>query len=99
MIENNVIAIKITSNKKIDEDWRRYKNELTYAIFELPKKVNDFCINYVKKLNLNFGAIDLIFHNNEYYFIEINPTGEWSWLQQNTGYPFDEIIVNSLNNE
>ena len=98
VIENNVIAIKITSDKNIDEDWRRYKNELKYTIFELPKKINDFCLNYVKKLNLNFGAIDLIFHNNEYYFIEINPTGEWSWLQQNTGYSFDEIIVNSLNN-
>lgn len=98
VIENNVIAIKITSDKDIDNDWRRYKNELKYTIFELPKKVNDFCINYVKKLNLNFGAIDLIFHNNEYYFIEINPTGEWSWLQQNTGYGIDKIIVNTLNN-
>jgi len=98
VIENNVIAIKITSDKNIDEDWRRHKNELKYTIFELPKKINNFCINYVKKLNLNFGAIDLIFHNNEYYFIEINPTGEWSWLQQNTGYSFDEIIVNSLSN-
>jgi glutathione synthase/RimK-type ligase-like ATP-grasp enzyme len=47
---------------------------------------------------LNFGAIDLIFHNNEYYFIEINPTGEWSWLQKITGYKFDELIVKSLKN-
>ncbi len=98
VIENSVIAIKITSEKNIDEDWRRYKNELKYTVFELPKKVNDFCIDYVKKLNLSFGAIDLILYNNEYYFIEINPIGEWSWLQQNTNYPFDKVIVNSLNN-
>ncbi len=98
VVENNAIAIKITSDKKIDEDWRRYKNELTYTVFELPKSVRDFCINYTKKLNLNFGAIDLILYNNEYYFIEINPTGEWSWLQKNTGYKFDKLIVKSLLN-
>ena len=98
VVENKAIAIKITSDKEIDEDWRRYKNELTYTFFELPKTVHDFCINYTRKLNLNFSAIDLVLHDNEYYFIEINPTGEWSWLQKKTGYNFDKLIVESLTN-
>jgi len=98
VVENEVIAIKITGTNKIDEDWRRYKDELNYTIFELPKEVHDFCINYTKKLNLNFGAIDLVLHNNDFYFIEINPTGEWSWLQKSTGFNFDKIIVRSLIN-
>lgn len=99
VIEKNVVAIKISSDNGIDEDWRRYKNELKYTVFELPKNIKKFCIDYTNKLNLNFGAIDLILHNDEYYFIEINPTGEWSWLQQNTGFKFDFLIVNSLKNE
>ncbi len=98
VVENNVVPIKITSDTEIAEDWRRYKNELIYSVFELPQNIKKFCVDFVKGLNLNFGAIDLIFHNNEYYFIEINPTGEWSWLQQNTGFRFDELIVNSLKN-
>lgn len=98
VVENEVIAIKITSDIEIAEDWRRFNNELTYSIFELPDSVRDFCIKYTKELNLNFGAIDLVFHNNEYYFIEINPTGEWSWLQKNTKYRFDKLIVKSLTN-
>lgn len=98
VVENEVVAIKITSDKEIDEDWRRYKDELTYSVFDLPKAVQDFCINYTKKLNLKFGAIDLVLHNNDYYFIEINPTGEWSWLQKSTGYNFDKLIVKSLTN-
>jgi glutathione synthase/RimK-type ligase-like ATP-grasp enzyme len=99
VVEENLVAIKIHSEKGIDEDWRRYKNDLNYSVFELPKEIKNFCIQYVKSLNLNFGAIDLIYHKNEYYFIEINPTGEWSWLQQNTGFKFDELIVNSLIHE
>lgn len=98
VVENEAVATKITSNKNIDKDWRRYKDELSYSIFELPKAVHDFCINYTKKLNLNFGAIDLVLHNDDYYFIEINPTGEWSWLQKSTGYSFDRLLVKSLTN-
>lgn len=98
VVENDVVAIKITSDKEIEEDWRKYKYKLTYTICDLPKTVYDFCINYTKKLNLNFGAIDLVLHDNDYYFIEINPTGEWAWLQKNTGYKFDELIVKSLIN-
>lgn len=96
VIEDNVIGIKITGNQGIDEDWRRFKEHLTYTVFHLPKEVEDFCLNYTKGLNLNFGAIDMVIHKNDFYFIEINPTGEWSWLQQSTGYKFDELIVKSL---
>ena len=99
VIEDKAIAIKIFSESRIDEDWRKYKNELKYSVFALPKKIEDLCVQYVKELHLNFGALDLIIFENEYYFIEINPTGEWSWLQQATGFKFDNLIVNSLKNE
>jgi hypothetical protein len=99
VVEDSVVAIKIFSETRIDEDWRKYKNVLKYSVINLPKKINDLCIKYVKELHLNFGALDLIFFDNEYYFIEINPTGEWSWLQQATGFRFDNLIVNSLKNE
>ncbi|MBM1107065.1 hypothetical protein JQC67_13010 [Aurantibacter crassamenti] len=99
VIEDKVIAVKIfkKDNENIDIDWRRYKNELSYEIIELPKKIKQLCSQFLKEFNLKFGGIDLIYHNNDYYFIEINPTGEWSWLQQNTGFKIDELIVNSLN--
>lgn len=99
VIEDSVVAIKIYGENRIDEDWRKYKNELKYSVFDLPKKIKDLCARYVKELNLKFGALDLIFFDTEYYFIEINPTGEWSWLQQATGFKFDNLIVNSLKNE
>ncbi len=97
VIEDTVIAIKIFDKERIDGDWRRLKNKLNYAVIDLPTDIQNSCVQYVKKLNLNFGAIDLIYHEDEYYFIEINPTGEWSWLQQNTGFRIDREIVNSLN--
>lgn len=99
VIENEVIAVKISqkSNEKIDIDWRRLKEELKYEIIELPEQIKHLCIQFLKEFNLKFGGIDLVHHNNQYYFIEINPTGEWSWLQHNIGFRFDKVIVNSLN--
>ncbi|MFB3386587.1 RimK family alpha-L-glutamate ligase [Flavobacterium sp. LAR06] len=99
VVENEVIAVKIfqKNNSEIDIDWRRLKEELQYEIIELPENVKELCIQFLKEFNLKFGGIDLVFCNNEYYFIEINPTGEWSWLQQNTGFKFDNVIVNALN--
>lgn len=96
VVENQCVAIKIFSDHELDEDWRKTKDNLCYEIIELPSKIKNFCIDYVKYLKLNFGAIDLILHKDEFYFIEINPTGEWSWLQHATGFKFDNLIVNSL---
>ena len=55
----------------------------------------------MKKLNLSFGGIDLALVEKKYYFIEINPTGEWGWLVSNS-CPIDKTIVDYMqerNNE
>jgi hypothetical protein len=98
VVDETVIAVKILQKDEagIEIDWRRLKEELHYEIIELPDEIRQLCVQYLNELNLKFGGIDLIFHENEFYFIEINPTGEWSWLQQNTGFKFDEVIVNAL---
>jgi len=96
VIENEVISVKISNDKAKFEDWRKTKDQLDYSIFKLPIEVENLAINYVKNMNLRFGAIDFVLYKNEFYFIEINPTGEWSWLQQNTGFKIDSLLVNSL---
>lgn len=50
----------------------------------------------MKNLNLNFGGIDLALVDGKYYFIEVNPTGEWGWLEIKTGMNISETIKNAL---
>ncbi len=82
IIDDTIFAVKITSNGiGIDDDWRLTKRELIeYTDISLSDTLVDNCRLFMKRLNLNFGAIDLIESNGEYYFIEVNPTGEWGWL-------------------
>ena len=77
-------------------DWRQRKEELEYITFQLPKKIENSICEMMQKLELNFGGIDLAVVNEEYYFIEVNPTGEWGWLEIKTSMPISETIEKSL---
>ncbi|EBA7188296.1 RimK-like protein [Salmonella enterica subsp. salamae] len=82
IVGSKVYAVAIKSNgNAISDDWRTLKKEdLEYVDIELPVRIKKLCIEYLKLLGLNYGAIDFIKTKDEYIFIEINPTGEWGWL-------------------
>ena len=82
VIGNEIFAVSITKNgQKIKGDWRQNtKEELAYNRIDLPPKIHQQIIGFMRFLGLEFGGIDFALVNGEYYFIEVNPTGEWGWL-------------------
>lgn len=73
-----------TDHGGIEGDWRlTRKSDLKYNDFALPMEEKNRCFELLDKLGLRYGAIDLAFSDNKYWFIEINPTGEWGWLDSN----------------
>ena len=77
-----VFCVAITNRDTgIEGDWRLTAREnLRYSDFVLPSEEEQRCKLLVQALGLEFGAIDLVATPTGIYFIEINPTGEWSWL-------------------
>lgn len=98
IVEDYLLAVSIKKNGcGIDGDWRKTSKEnLEYEVVPLPLQVESKIRELMKKLNLKFGGMDLILQNNEYYFIEVNPTGEWGWLKYATNHNIDVEIVNCL---
>lgn len=97
VINEKVYTVKIVKNKKgINGDWRKEKNNLKFIPIELPKDIELKCIEILKKFNLIFGGIDLIYCNDNFYFIEINPTGEWAWLVSDANLKIYEGICDCL---
>jgi hypothetical protein len=86
VIGSKVFAVEIHSqdNEISLHDWRRGETALLkHELHMLPRKIESQCIALVKALNLAFGAIDLILTpEGEYVFLEINPNGQWAWIQQ-----------------
>lgn len=99
IIGDDVYPISIKHDGKgLDVDWRTKKEDLQYELIDLPDDVENKCLELLHKLNLNFGCIDMVKNDGEYYFIEINPTGEWDWLMYNLKLDIDVKIANFLLN-
>lgn len=97
VVGNSVFAVSITSPEgPIDGDWRVKKTGLVFAPYNLPKRISRRCVRFARELGLLFGAIDFVLQNNSYYFLEINPTGEWGWLVDSAHQPIDAAIVDTL---
>ncbi|MFN2444382.1 MAG: alpha-L-glutamate ligase, partial [Vicinamibacterales bacterium] len=68
-----------------------------HRAFDLPNGMADACRRLVASYGLMFGAIDLIVDaTGEYYFLELNPNGQWVWVQQATGLPIREALCRVL---
>ncbi len=98
VVGNMLFPISITKcGKNIYGDWRKNTKEtLQYRTESLPDNISNNIIKLMDKLELFFGGIDLAFSNGEYYFIEVNPTGEWSWLSPYSSIPIQKAIVDEL---
>ena len=96
VVGSTCFVAEITYDDKSILDWRMAKNNIRMRRCTLPSDVINNCIQYVSELGLQFGAIDLIKSNDRYYFLEINPNGEWGWLQKNLEFPIAESITEQL---
>lgn len=76
-------------------DWRRGADR-PWLPHALPDEVGIRCVELVASLGLQFGAIDLLLDpSGRYWFCEINPNGEWGWLQR-SGLPIAEALADRL---
>ena len=88
------------SNKETQTDWRVGENILPHESFPLPDTLKKQCIELVKRFNLQFGAIDFVETlNGEFIFLEINPNGQWAWVETQTGMPISDTIAKQLADE
>jgi len=80
-------------------DWRTLNiNSAAWQHYELPLPVKEKLDVLMRRLQLPFGAIDMIRQRpgGEYVFLEVNPQGEWGMLQKELGYPIGETIAEKL---
>lgn len=79
-------------------DWRTVSfDTLLHEQGIIPKKFSKELVQYLKSLQLPFGAFDFILTpENEFVFLECNPNGQWLWIENLTGFPISKAIANWL---
>ena len=81
----------------IEGDWRkRDKDGLAYLPVQLPPSIEAGIHRIMDEFGLVFGGIDLALCGDEYYFIEVNPTGEWAWLVRMAGFQIHKAIADNM---
>ncbi|MEJ2682338.1 MAG: hypothetical protein P8144_12920 [Gammaproteobacteria bacterium] len=102
VIGDRIFACSLDSQKvdAMKHDWRSGTEEEISKIqapFALPTEIQDRCLEFMRALGLNFGCIDMILTpDDQYVFLEINPNGQWAWLERDLGFDISGAIADLL---
>lgn len=100
VVGQHVFAAEIHSQESnhTRHDWRRYDRGTTpYLPHDLSADVELRCIQLVERLGLCYGAIDMVLTpDGRYVFLEINPNGQYLWIEQETGLPISDALCDLL---
>lgn len=92
-------AIDSQASERAVHDWRRDGIRLIqdWQPYELPRGVEEKILRLMDYFLLNYGAIDIIVTpDGRHVFLEINPVGEFFWLERYTGLPITDAIADAL---
>lgn len=93
------MAICSSFDKQTQVDYRRYNDvkpnrKVPYC---LPSHIEKNIDALMKKLKLNCGSLDLILDNNGvYYYLEVNPVGQFGMVSFPCNYNLEKIIAEYL---
>lgn len=99
VVDEDVFAAAIYTDEHAKDDWRQH--QMTEAVrferIDLPHAVANCCISFLRGMNLGYGAFDLIeTPDGEVVFLECNPSGQFSWLEEGLGLPISSALAASL---
>ncbi len=100
VVAAQVFACRIDSQatERTKIDWRNYDLDNTpHTAWDMPEELCERCRAIVADYGLSFGAIDLIVTpEEEVVFLELNPNGQWGWIEELTGLPIAEAHARYL---
>ena len=72
-------------------------SKLPQKSIELGSDLNKRCIRFIKSLGLKYGAIDFVMDmDEELFFLEVNPSGDWLWIERQTKLPITRHVVDLI---
>lgn len=93
------MAIFSQESKQTSIDFRRYntKDPNIKVPFKLPKLIENKITKVFKAYKMNSGSIDLLHTpSNKYFFLEINPVGQFGMVSEPCNYYLEKIIAKKL---
>lgn len=97
IVGDSAFPVEITTPGIQALDWRKHHRHLSHKLVDIDNDTLSKCKMMLKKLGLIYGAFDFgITTDNELVFFEINPTGEWVWLESTLNLDISSAIIDNL---
>jgi ATP-GRASP peptide maturase of grasp-with-spasm system len=94
-------AIFSQNDSKTSVDFRRYnyKNTNRTPPFILPLEIEMKLKQFMNSINMNCGSVDMVLTTaHEYYFLEVNPVGQFQQVSYPCNYQLERVVANYLIN-
>lgn len=103
VVGDEVFVAAIDNTDEDVRDWRvgHFTGNSTFEAFDdCSDEIKQKCLSLTKQLGLQYGAIDLILDKRgEAWFLEINPNGQWGFVEELTGQQIGRAVARLLVNK
>jgi ATP-grasp ribosomal peptide maturase len=98
VVGNRYFAARLTARSDDARlDWRSDYDAVDYAVAEVPDGVRAAVAAMLADLGLRFAAMDFVVRpDGGWYFLDLNPNGQWGWIEHHTGLPICAAIADAL---
>lgn len=99
IVGDQIFSAKIDSQAHTETkiDWRHLPFEVEEQPIDLPGDVETKIHAFMQAFGLVYGALDFIVTpDGQYVFLEINPAGQYMWVEARTGLKITSALVDAL---
>ena len=98
-IKTRLFPMAIFNDNRNAIDIREYNsaNNIRYVPYVLNNSIKNKIMDFINRAGLSTGSIDIIVTpQNEFYFLEVNPCGQYDYLNKYCNYYIEKEIANYL---
>lgn len=97
-IDGKMYAANYPRNAFNTEDSRKsfMENPTVWPHCELSKKDEESIRGFMNETGYRFGRFDFIRKNGELWFLELNPNGQWAWLDENNERGLISMVADAI---
>ena len=86
-----------TPSNKYAFDYRMSMDSAEFHAVDLPTSVESVLHDLMERLGIIYGAVDMrLTPDGEYVFLEVNPSGQWDFVEERTGQPIARAVAERL---
>jgi glutathione synthase/RimK-type ligase-like ATP-grasp enzyme len=101
VVGEKIFACRLNSQQssKTKIDWRKGNVFIEHSKYSIEPDVETKILKMMRYFHIHFAAFDFIMTpNDELVFLEMNPGGQFVWIEELTGMPITDALIDELLN-